>query len=99
MNQKGLDKQILQEIYEISRNHPEIKKVVLFGSRARGDNLIKSDIDLAIYADSSLEDYINDIDNNTSTLLEFDFSNMSKVEDELFIEQVNKEGIIIYEKH
>lgn len=99
MYQKGLDKQIVQEIYEISSTHPEIKKVVLFGSRARGDNLIKSDIDLSIYADSSLENYINDVENNTSTLLEFDFSDMNTIEDELFIEQVNKEGIIIYEKH
>lgn len=96
---KGLDEVILQEIYEISSKHPEIKKVVLFGSRARGDNLIKSDIDLAIYADSSLEEYIDDIENNTSTLLEFDFSNMNAIEDELFIEQINKEGITIYEKH
>jgi len=36
---------------------------------------------------------------NTSTLLEFDFSNMKDIHDETFINQVEKEGIIIYEKH
>ena len=43
--------------------------------------------------------FIEDIENNTTTLLEFDFSDMKSVNDELFIEQVNKEGIIIYEKY
>ncbi|MBA8936701.1 hypothetical protein BCD96_000786 [Clostridium beijerinckii] len=36
---------------------------------------------------------------NTSTLLKFDFSDMKNINDEFFIEQVEKEGIIIYEKH
>ena len=38
------------------------------------------------------------MENNTRTLLEFDFSNMRTVKDGFFIEQVNKEGVTIYEK-
>ena len=45
----NLEKEIVEEIYEISKKYPEIEKVVLFGSRARGDNASRSDIDLAIY--------------------------------------------------
>lgn len=95
----NLDKVILEEIIEISKKHNEISKVILFGSRARGDNGDRSDIDLAIYCEESISDFIEDIENNTTTLLEFDFSDMKSVNDELFIEQVNKEGIIIYEKY
>ena len=95
----NLDKVILNEIIEISKKHSEINKVILFGSRARGDNGDRSDIDLAIYCEKSISDFIEDIENNTTTLLEFDFSDMKSVNDELFIEQVNKEGIIIYEKY
>lgn len=98
----NLDKNILKEIIEISEKHPNIKRLVLFGSRARKDNLSKSDIDLAIYLDdnsSNLLDFIYDIENNTTTLLEFDFSNMNEIKDELFIKQVEQEGITIYEKH
>lgn len=95
----NLEKGIVEEIREISKKYPEIKKVVLFGSRARRDNSPKSDIDLAIYSEYSLADFIEDIENNTNTLLEFDFSNMNTIKDELFIEQVNKEGITIYEKY
>ena len=95
----NLEKGIVEEICEISKKYPEIKKIVLFGSRARRDNSPKSDIDLVIYAEYSLVDFIEDIENNTNTLLEFDFSNMNTIKDELFIEQVNKEGVTIYEKY
>ncbi|SCJ38446.1 Predicted nucleotidyltransferases [uncultured Clostridium sp.] len=95
----NLDKVVLNEIIEISKKHIEIDKVILFGSRAREDNGDRSDIDLAIYCEGSISEFIEDIENNTTTLLEFDFSDMKSVNDELFIDQVNKEGIIIYEKY
>lgn len=98
LKQINLNKELLEEIIDICKRHAEIEKVVLFGSRARGDNSPKSDIDLAIYAKSNFSDFIEDMENNTRTLLEFDFSNMRTVKDNFFIEQVNKEGIIIYEK-
>lgn len=95
----NLDKVVLNEIIEISKKHIEIDKVILFGSRAREDNGDRSDIDLAIYCEGAISEFIEDIENNTTTLLEFDFSDMKSVNDELFIDQVNKEGIIIYEKY
>lgn len=99
LKEVNLEKEIIEELVEICKKHSGIKKVVLFGSRARGDNSAKSDIDLAIYADSNLSDFIYDVENNTRTLLEFDFSDMNTVKDEFFIEQVNKEGVTIYEKY
>lgn len=42
---------VLQDIRDAARRYPFIHKVVLFGSRARGDNTDDSDYDLAIYAD------------------------------------------------
>lgn len=102
----NLDNDILDEIIVISKKYPAVQKIVLFGSRARNDNSSKSDIDLAIYLtenpnnnSSDLLDFIYDIENNTTTLLEFDFSNMNELNDNLFIEQIEKEGITIYEKH
>ena len=94
----NLKEDIIKEIIDISKKYDGIKKVVLFGSRARGDNELRSDIDLAIYCDSDLSLFIEDVENNTHTLLEFDFSNMNNICDEFFIEQVEKEGIILYEK-
>ena len=54
----NLDKQILKEIGQIATHHPEIQKILLFGSRARGDNSERSDIDLAVYAKGSISTFI-----------------------------------------
>ena len=89
---------VLLKIREIALKYSNINKVVLFGSRARGDNELKSDIDLAVYCDSDLSLFIEEIENTTHTLLEFDFSDMNNIVDDFFIEQVEKEGIVLYEK-
>ena len=94
----NLSNSIINEIIDISKKYYGINKVVLFGSRARGDNELKSDIDLAVYCDSDLSLFIEEIENTTHTLLEFDFSDMNNIRDEFFIEQVEKEGILLYEK-
>ena len=39
---------VYRQIIEIAKKN-KIEKIVLFGSRARGDNQPKSDIDLAVY--------------------------------------------------
>ena len=94
----NLSKRIINEIIDISKKYYGINKVVLFGSRARGDNELKSDIDLAIYCDGDLSLFIEEIENTTHTLLEFDFSDMNNIVDDFFIEQVEKEGLVLYEK-
>ena len=94
----NLSKSIINEIIDISKKHYEINMVVLFGSRARGDNELKSDIDLAVYCDGDLSLFIEEVENTTHTLLEFDFSDMNNIVDDFFIEQVEKEGIVLYEK-
>lgn len=94
----NLDNGIVNQIVDISKKHKYIDKIILFGSRARGDNSLKSDIDLGVYSNNSIAEFKAEIEEKVSTLLEFDFSHMNNVEDKFFIEQVEKEGVIIYEK-
>lgn len=94
-----LNDEIIKELVSISEKYKNITKIVLFGSRARGDNDIKSDIDLAVYSDGNISEFIENVENCTSTLLEFDFSDMSTFKEPLFLEQIDKEGIVIYEKY
>lgn len=51
-----LDKKVETDIIEIARKNA-IKKVILFGSRARGDNSPRSDIDLAVSGGNALDFY------------------------------------------
>ncbi|NFE93567.1 nucleotidyltransferase domain-containing protein [Clostridium botulinum] len=94
----NLDIEIVNSIQDICKRYNFIEKVIIFGSRARGDNDVKSDIDIAVYSKKPILEFIEDVEMNTRTLLEFDFSHMNSIQDEFFIEQVTKEGIVIYEK-
>lgn len=94
----NLENGITKQIVDISKKHKYIDKIILFGSRARGDNSLKSDIDLGVYSNNSIAEFKDEIEEKVSTLLEFDFSHMNNIEDTFFIEQVEKEGVIIYEK-
>ncbi len=74
-----------------------MKKVILFGSRARGDFKEKSDIDLAVQGGDFVR-FMLDVNEETSTLLSFDIINLDeKIQSELK-EIIKKEGKVIYEE-
>lgn len=96
MIETGIKPNILQEIKNIAQKYG-IKKVVLFGSRARGDFYKTSDIDLAVSGGNKTMFRI-DVEEETSTLLMFDIVDLdAKIQKELR-ESIDKEGIIIYEE-
>ena len=57
------------------KNH--IEKVILFGSRARGSNHDRSDIDLAVQG-GDVRAFKYDLDENAHTLLMFDVVDLAK---------------------
>ena len=77
------------------------EKVVLFGSRARGDNFEKSDYDIVFYGinDSmSMIDIKEACDYESPTLKEIDVSFIQDM-GENFLQSIKKDGIIIYERN
>ena len=96
MNKTGIKKQVLEEIAELAQKHG-VEKIVLFGSRARGDYHRASDIDLALYG-GDITMFTLDVEDTTSTLLTFDVIDMIKTLEEGFVKTIEKEGVVIYEK-
>jgi len=77
----------LDNIIEKIKKETNPKKIILFGSRARGDAYKKSDIDIALDTDRPLSFPEPNID----------IVNLNKVEQKLH-EKIKKEGVIIYER-
>jgi predicted nucleotidyltransferase len=77
-----------------------VEKLILFGSRARGDFSKNSDIDIAIscpnakFSDLS---YFNNILDNPPTLLSIDLVDYDRL-DNNFKNKINQEGVVLYEK-
>lgn len=76
------------------------KKIILFGSFARGDQKEKSDIDLAFEFDQRPENwpvFKSWVDDDFQTLRELDLVILDEADDSI-VESIQKEGIIIYEQ-
>ncbi|WP_084505060.1 HI0074 family nucleotidyltransferase substrate-binding subunit [Acetobacterium malicum] len=91
---------LFEQVKKCASNYPNIYKIVLFGSRARGDYRPNSDIDLAIFSSSSsnlevanFTDEIEELD----TLLKFDIVFMTPDADPRLLENVKQEGVVLME--
>ena len=92
----GLNDLLKFEIIEVAKKH-KIEKVVLFGSRARGDYNKVSDIDIAVIG-GDITGFSIDVDEETNTLLQFDVVNLEGSVQKELLESIEREGIVIYEK-
>lgn len=86
---------LLFEIKELSKKY-NIDRLILFGSRARGDCKKTSDIDLAV-SGGNISGFTLELE-DTSTLLLFDVVDLEREVDEELFKSIDKEGIVIYEK-
>ncbi|MFI3212952.1 MAG: nucleotidyltransferase domain-containing protein [Eubacteriales bacterium] len=98
MNTKkyGVKANVWDEIIELAKEN-NVEKVILFGSRARGDYKERSDIDLAIQGGNTVCFSI-EIEEKVQTLLMFDVIDLLAPLEYELKESIEKEGIIVYEK-
>lgn len=92
---KNLAPKLEREII-LSARRFAVKKLILFGSRARGTNNKRSDIDLAASGGDIAEfaDALEELD----TLLRFDVINLDANIDADFRAEIDRDGIILYEE-
>lgn len=95
MNDFGIRDKVLEEIEEIAAAC-QVERVILFGSRARGDYKRTSDIDLAVKGGNVVKFTLGM--EETSTLLEFDVVDLNSSITQELLQSIMLEGKIIYEK-
>ena len=96
MNRTGISEKVINEIISLAKKN-NVEKVILFGSRARGDYHRASDIDLAVLG-GNVTEFSLDVEELTSTLLTYDVVDMNKKLQAKFRESIEKEGKTLYEK-
>ena len=72
-----------------------LEKVALFGSRARGDNGPRSDIDLAC-SGGNFARFALETDEVAPTLLEFDFVDLDGSVDARLLDSIEREGAVLH---
>ena len=100
MNNFGLPQRTIDELTEYFKSKPEIEKVVIYGSRAKGNFRNGSDIDFAIFSDD--EEYFyriaGDLD-DLPTPYKFDVINYKSLTNNDNIKKsVDEFGKVFYER-
>lgn len=94
----GLSKQMIQQIIDIAQRCA-VQKLVLFGSRARGDHRQTSDIDLAVYGlEQQHEMTFRSAIEELPTLLKFDIVPIRKDTDAVLLAEIERDGVVLMEK-
>lgn len=97
----GLKIQDIQDINTIFQNHSEVEKVLLYGSRAKGNFKPASDIDLCLKgADLDLT-VLNKISWELDDLLlpyTFDLSIYHQLDSLDLLDHINRIGVLFYSK-
>ena len=73
------------------------RNIVLFGSRAKGNNTERSDIDMAVYG-GDFDGFYWDIKEKINSLLMFDIIQADSAISDDLKHEIEKDGVIIYEK-
>lgn len=92
----NLEPRVVSDIIKIAKKN-QVKKVILFGSRARGTNRERSDIDLAASGGDILNFYY-DVEEQAWTLLCFDVVNLDEQLTEELQKEIDRDGIVLYEE-
>ena len=94
--QINLPNRVIRDIRTFAEDNA-VNKVVLFGSRARGDNGNRSDVDIAVYG-GDFDSFYWDIKEKTHSLLTFDMVQMDTNVTEELKNEIKRDGGTIYEK-
>lgn len=93
----NLSEHIRKGIIDLAQKYG-LKKVILFGSRARGDNKERSDVDLAV-SGGNITMFTLDVDEIVivPTLLMFDVVDLDRGCSEDLLASIQRDGVVLYE--
>ena len=99
--QFGLSKKTLDSLNSIFRKYHQVEKVIIYGSRAKGNFTEGSDIDLTIIGQKVDHSIIQLINNEIENLLLpyiFDISIFNNIKNKDLIEHIKRVGLTFYKK-
>lgn len=98
-NPNGLPASAIQKIHSVFQQYPQINKVWLYGSRAKGNYRVGSDIDLCIESETLNLTELLVIETQLDDLLlpwKIDLSLKKYIDNNELLEHIDRVGVIFY---
>ena len=99
----GLRQQDLDLVVSVLSTFPTLSEAIVFGSRAKGNYRMGSDVDIALKGENLNLDVINTISfllNEETTLpYKFDVLNYHSIKNDELLAHINRVGVSIYKCH
>jgi len=95
----GLENSIIKQINAVFVKHPQIEKVILYGSRAKGNHKKGSDLDLTLAGESLTLSLQHQIEIELDDLFlpyTFDISIFNQISNPDLIDHINRVGVVFY---
>lgn len=98
----GLSDKTIEVITAVFARHPEVERVILYGSRAMGNHRTGSDIDLSLQGGGDLTDLVlysivRELD-DLPLPYSFDVSVHSMIENEALLQHIRRWGVVLYKR-
>jgi len=96
----GLSEANLDNVNTVFAKHPEVTKVVLYGSRAKGNYRLGSDVDLTLYGHNLTNEKLGEIASQIDDLYlpyTFDISIFNQIDSPELIDHIHRVGTVLYE--
>jgi len=97
----GIKEEAIQKLNNVFASYPGIDRVILYGSRAKGNYKYGSDIDLVLIAPQFTLTDLNKIENRIDDLLlpwKIDLALFHQIENPDLLEHIKRVGIAFYKK-
>jgi len=98
----NLEKCIVDILIDIAKNNVNIKKIILFGSRAIGTNREASDVDIAIAGDlthAEICEISGILNDETPTPYYYDVVHLDKVCNDVLRDEIFTKGVCLYSRY
>ena len=99
----GLTLDMIDILKHIFLKYPNILQVKVYGSRAKGNYKVNSDIDLAIYTNNDNQ-YLMDLNSIESDITEsilpylVDIQNYNQINNQDLLEHIDRIGVVIFDR-
>ncbi len=97
----GLKDSTIEQVKNTFTQFPLVERVIIYGSRAKGDFEEGSDIDITLIGENITQNYLNKISLKLDDLLlpyKFDISVFNQISNPNLVDHIQRIGQVFYEK-